>query len=275
MRMSRSVGGGNSRELRCATATVTRPQMSLNVQASDLIPSLLAALLIAAVHVSAGHLGLRSRGERSRLLSAAAGSSMGYVFVYVLPKLSRAQGVLLATDHPGLLGYLEHHAYLVALAGFLLYYGVDLAAANTRADARRWLGGRACAAQALGFAAYSALVGYLIASSKSWGALVAVTIAMALHFLAADHGLHHKFAELFDRRVRWLLGASVLFGWALGRAWRVAPETEALWFSFLAGAIIINAIWEELPQHGESHYRAFIGGAVAYAAVALAVEAAY
>jgi len=200
---------------------------------------------------------------------------MGYVFVYVLPKLARAQGVLLAADHPGLLGYLEHHAYLVALAGFLLYYGVDLAAANAKADTQRWLGGRACAAQALGFAAYSTLVGYLLAGSKSWGALVTVTIAMALHFFAADHGLHHKFSELFDRKVRWLLGAAVLSGWGIGRLWRATPEAEALWFSFLAGAIIINAIWEELPQHGESHYRAFIGGAVAYAGVALAVEAAY
>jgi len=245
------------------------------VRANDLIPSLIAVLVIATVHVSAGHLGLRQRGLRSRLLSAAAGSSMAYVFVYVLPKLSRAQSVLLASDATGPWSYLEHHAYLVALVGFLIYYGIDLAAAGATVDTDRWLGGRAIAAQALGFAAYSALVGYLIAGSGSWGALTTITVAMALHFFAADHGLHHKFAELFDRQVRWLLGAAVLAGWAIGRLWRVTPEAEALWFSFLAGCIIINAVWEELPQHGESHYGAFVGGAAAYAGVALAIEASY
>jgi len=60
-------------------------------------------------------------------LSVSGGFAVGYVFIYVMPKLAMKQLILTGAPDTGLYGFLEHHAYLVALLGFIFYYGIDRA----------------------------------------------------------------------------------------------------------------------------------------------------
>jgi len=83
----------------------------------------LAAVTLALVHVLAGKLRFLEGIPRSRWLSLAGGISVAYVFARLLPELAEAQERL-GESAGGVLARLEHHAYLLALAGLAIFYGV-------------------------------------------------------------------------------------------------------------------------------------------------------
>src|ERR1700677_3827726 len=60
-----------------------------------------------------------------RVLSAAAGVSVAYVFIRALPEMSEMQDVFtrVTLDHG--LPFPEHRVYSAALIGFLLFYGLE------------------------------------------------------------------------------------------------------------------------------------------------------
>ncbi len=88
---------------------------------------LLAAGVLSAVHLLVGKLPFLD-ARSSIWKSVAGGIGISYAFLVLLPKLASAQIVLRAAADGGVYGFLEHHAYLVALAGLSLYYGLDIAA---------------------------------------------------------------------------------------------------------------------------------------------------
>ena len=58
---------------------------------NDTFPAILAAVALALVHLFASGLRFLDVVPRSRWLSAAAGISVAYVFVHLLPDLAEAQ----------------------------------------------------------------------------------------------------------------------------------------------------------------------------------------
>ncbi len=90
--------------------------MSFATSPSNAVASLIAVLIMAAVHVFVGELRRVNAAFHSAVLMAAAGSSLAYVLVHILPKLADKQEILLSSIEPGVLGYLEHHVYLMAMA---------------------------------------------------------------------------------------------------------------------------------------------------------------
>jgi hypothetical protein len=83
---------------------------------------LAAAGVLAAVHFFAGRLTFLDRVPRSGWLSFGGGISVAYVFVHLLPEVEA--GGKAVSDWLGL-AFLEHHVYLVALAGFVVFYGLE------------------------------------------------------------------------------------------------------------------------------------------------------
>ena len=242
--------------------------------------SFLAVCLFSLVHLFIGRLRIQHSGQRSVFLSGAAGVAVAYVFVRVLPKLAQKQQVFLQATDPGLYGFLEHHAYLIALTGFVLYYALDRAVVfledRSSIHGVSELPSRIVPSlQVVGFAAYSLLIGYLAADISGPGLtpLLLFTTAMFLHFLGNDYGLHHKYGVVYERTIRWVLVVSTFAGWGIGVATRVSDTTEALWTSFLSGGIIINAIKDELPTQQHARFWPFLVGATAYALRWLAIEA--
>jgi len=231
----------------------------------------LAALVLASVHLFGGRLRFLDVIPRSRLLSAAGGASVAYVFVHALPELESV-GVTLDRRLAGL-AFVEDHAYLVALAGFVVYYGLErIVRSRTPVGSTEpssgvfWL-------HVGSFAVYDGLVGYLLfhRETPGIGALGLFAVAMALHFLVNDYGLRHQHRALYHRRGRWLLAGGVVAGGLLGAATDLDRAALGVLFAFLAGGIVLNVVKEELPPERESRFSAFAVGTAAYAALLLLV----
>ena len=249
----------------------TVPALSPQVAAS------LAAVGLAAVHLFAGRLRFLDVVPRSRLLSLAGGASVAYVFVHALPELERVGATL--DRRVGALAFVEEHAYLVALLGFVVYYGLErfVRRSGSRRSGADASGGGTPVPEGVfwlhvgSFVVYNGLVGYLLfhREAPGIGALALFAIAMGLHFVVNDYGLRDHHRETYHRYGRWLLAGAVVVGGALGALTEVDRAALGALFAFLAGGVVLNVIKEELPPERESRFSAFAAGAGAYAALLL------
>jgi hypothetical protein len=214
---------------------------------------------------------------RNALLSAGAGASLAYVMVRILPKLAEKQERLMASVDTGVRGFLEHHAYLVAMVGLVLYYGISRIAAygavgTNYSSSLRYRA--ALIATVVSYGAYSLLIGYLIANRLQFGlfSLALVTVGMGTVFLVSDHGLHKKWPDSYDGWIRWVLTIALLTGWAVGVWFQVSPNVVALWYAFLAGVILITTIGEKLSIEQRGSFWPFLAGVAALTAGLLILE---
>ena len=230
--------------------------------------TLLLACGLALTHFYVGKLRFLRGIPRSRWLSFSGGVSVSYVFLHLLPELGEAQERLAAH---GVLTFLETHAYLLALAGLSVFYGLErLTALDAKGPDEHsppvfWL-------HISSFALYNALIGYLLLHREETGvvALALYGAAMGLHFIVNDFGLRERFGRAYHQRGRWLLVLAILAGWAAGVAVDVGDAAVAALLAVLAGSVVLNVLKEELPENRESRFSAFIAGAAFYAVVLLA-----
>jgi hypothetical protein len=239
---------------------------------------LLAAMALAgiyAMNAGAGTGGILARLlEHRRAISAAAGVSVAYVFVDILPELAAQNEALLQTA--GELLFAEQRIYLLALISFVVMYGIDhivlsrreerrAAIARSETDPAYWL-------HLTGFAAYSALIGYLLTDRMERGpvALAVYTVAMAVHFVVVGHALAEEHGSLYRRQGHWVLAASVVAGWAIGMATTFSETTIARLFALLAGGVVITSLRSELPDDRTGRFWPFCIGSTVFAGVLLA-----
>jgi hypothetical protein len=94
-----------------------------------------AAGLLALVHLFGGQLRFLQAQPRSIWLSLGGGISVAYVFIHLLPKLQQHQQTL-RQAFSSALASLHHHAYLIALLGLTVFYGLNAWRYGTGASAR-------------------------------------------------------------------------------------------------------------------------------------------
>jgi zinc transporter ZupT len=236
--------------------------------------SVLFAIGLAIVHLYSGKLRFLDAIPRSRWLSMASGVSVAYVFVHLLPDLSHRQDAIAQT---GVLAFIEHHVYLIALLGLAVFYGLERVVRESRQRQEKsakegtaelgifWL-------HITSFALYNGLIGYLLLHREEPGiqSLFLFFIAMALHFVVNDYGLRQDHKHIYHNIGRWILAAAIIVGWAIGYGTEISEAAIAVLFAFLAGGIILNVLKEELPEERKSRFWAFALGAGAYAALLLA-----
>jgi hypothetical protein len=231
------------------------------------------ALVLALVYAVGAWLGERGAAgmwTRRRWVSAAAGVSVAYVFVDVLPELAEHHRAFREATGEGLL-FAEQRIYVLALVAFVVLYGLEhmvLASRERRRDAVEAGAGDAVYWLHLGgFAAYCGLIGYLLVERAERGpvALTVYGLAMALHFLIVDHSLREEHGRAYDRSGRWVLAASVLVGWLVGATTPLSEVVFARLFAVLAGGVVITSLKAELPGEREGRFWPFCLGAAAYA----------
>lgn len=251
------------------------------VEGADLL-ALGVVVVLGIAHVLPPSLAFVELKPRSWLLSAAAGVSVAYVFVHLLPEIAEAQESVQERSSGWLAGF-ERHAYVVALVGLAVFYGLERAAVTSKRS--RSEAGHAAAEEeptspgafwiSMGsFAVYNAIIGYLVvrrAEEDTIGALALFTGAIALHFLINDLGLrsHHK--RRYDRLGRPLLTGAILLGWVVGVTTELSEAAVGLAIAFLAGGVVLNVMKEEVPSEQESRFLPLALGAAVYAALLLAV----
>jgi len=226
------------------------------------------SVALAVIHLFSGRLIFLSDVPRSRWLSAAGGVSVAYVFVHVLPELAEGREHLKAIVEQR---WLEEGIFLLALAGLVIFYGLERLAKSSKTQVGTpagvfWI-------HISSFAVYNALIGYVLSRQeyRTTTSMVMFFIAMGTHFLVNDHGLRADHHERYDRLGRWLLAGAVLVGFAIGSFIEFSRVGYELLFAFLAGGVVLNVLKEELPEERQSRYGAFASAVVAYTALLLLI----
>lgn len=240
---------------------------------------LVAAALLAAIHPAASRIPPLRQVPRTRWLSFAGGISVAYVFVHLLPELAARQAAIGPAVERWTVA-LEHHAYLAALAGLVVFYGLEHAARRDRQGRQGPGHGEEQTSAAVyrlsiaSFSLYNALVGYLLVEQVSHGAsnLYVFTAAMAVHFLVNDYALLRHHQERYVRNGRWILSGAVLAG-ALVEPLAPMPEAAVgALVALLAGGLVLNVLKEELPEERDGRFGPFVVGAAGYAALLQVVQ---
>ena len=244
-------------------------------EAPPLWAAVLAAAVLVLAHVVTPTLHFLGGIPRSVWLSVAGGVSVAYVFLHLLPELSAGQEAH-ARAAAGPVPFAERSVYLIALAGLVAFFGLEIAAHRSRA---RRAGGADETASArvfwlhmASFGVYNALIGYLLLhlERRTLPELALYTVALALHFVVTDFGLEEDHRATFRRVGRWLLAGALLAGFAAGLAVEISEAAVAALVAFVAGAVIMNVIKEEMPQERRSRFWAFLLGTAGYSALLLA-----
>ena len=169
------------------------------------LASLLVVTALAGVHVYAGTtVSALHRTWHSRTLSAAAGISVAYVFLELMPALAEDQVVL--EQDGGLLPLVDRDVYVLALIGLAVSLWVETASRSSRRRQRRagkpdvtglgvfWL-------SVASFFIFNAATGYAVASpgDQAVDPLWMFALAMSLHTLVNDHSLVEHHGEKYRR----------------------------------------------------------------------------
>ncbi len=219
----------------------------------EFVYSFVAVLVLAGIHVSAGVVRRIPMSIRPTVASLAAGISVSWVFLELLPSLTEHQHTV---EGAGLLPALERHVYIAALVGLVIAFWVETASRSSRRENFE-AGGEAVTSVSTfwlslaGFTVFNASIGYALADPVD----PAVTpfwifvIAMGLHFLANDESMVENHGIRYERVGRWMLIAGLLAGWIIGRVPKYDLDGAglALVLSYIAGGMIMNIMRHELP----------------------------
>lgn len=228
------------------------------------VVTLFAATLLAVIHILAGRVHSIGVLPGRAWLSAGGGAAVAYVFVHILPELGRGHRIV---GERALLGaFLDRYIYVVALVGFVIFYGLEHLARKDGPREEETVSPWVFWVHVGTFGAYNALIGYLLVHRDERGpiALVLFAVAMGLHFLVTDYGLHKHFQKRYHDIGRWLLSAAILVGWAIGQVFPVTETQLHALFALLAGGVVLNVIKEELPEHSATRFVPFLAGVVGY-----------
>lgn len=223
---------------------------------------------LMSVHIFSKKLDFLHSDKRQRFLSLSSGVAVAYVFVLLLPELNTYQKMLENRLDNKILILLEDHIYMMAMFGLVVFYCLELIVRKmkhvnkTAEDEEASM--RIFQIHIGMFFVYNAIIGYLLVKGEYDGVLGLsfYFIAMAVHFLTNDWSLRESHKDVYDRYGRWLLSIAVLFGWAVGRFSGIPEVMVSLLAAFIAGAIILNVMKEELPEDRQNSLRAFLLGVV-------------
>ena len=253
------------------------------------------AILFSIIYLFGGKADYKpgQRGRR-RFLSFAAGISVGYVFVHVLPGLGAIHDLQMQSQSDFHIVFPQYSVYLWTMVGFLIFYGLEVmvvkpgrvteTGSDDNGGAISWkpwswkpwswkpwswkpwvhIGG---------FALYAWLLTYLmIWTGRGSLAIFLYAVAMGMHLFTITCGLSSRYKMLYDRRGAILLSLASMAGWAFGLFLKIPDELLLDLVAVVAGGVIVNAAIAELPKEKEGRYWAFLAGAFFYTALLMTLS---
>jgi hypothetical protein len=235
---------------------------------SDLLKAITSVLIIAAIHPSSAT--LATKGHVSiRTISFCAGIALAYLFLHLLPELSRLQLELQRISGENHQTWLEEHVYIIALAGLLFFQIADSIGRNKESKRAKIISFRV---EMFFFSLYSALISYLIIKTVELNQpTILVTIAFSFHFFGTDLDLTERYENAFTKRGCYILSIATIVGMLVALYSPVRDIFYIAGFSFLVGGILINTLRTELPQPQKVKNAFVIFGTVVYSALLLLI----
>jgi len=236
---------------------------------------LFGAFILALVFALGKRVTLGGRNPR-RWISLAAGISVAYVFVDLLPELAARQAEIARVLGHNVL-YAEKRLYLLALIGFVMFYGLEHMVLRSRhLEGRESLAGTMDYIFWLhigGVALYCWIIGYLMKGLAERGApsLIMFVVAMALHFSVVDHELRNEHKQAYDRLGRWIMAAGILLGSIVSLAAPLSEVNVSRLLALVGGGVVIVSAVSELPKEKEGRFWWFVLGAAFYTIVILLI----
>ncbi len=197
-------------------------------------------------------------------VSFAGGTAVAYVFLHMLPNLveyNEPMGEFLIT-RDWLTPFSELMIYIVALSGFIIYYGLEIMAERSKllAHKQRFV----YVLHLSMFCLYNFLITYTM-SLRAQVSIIATalfTFSMALHFILTDRKFSRLYKLKFNHTGRVILIISLFTGWLFSILFDPANVVVvAFMVAFLAGSVLLNVFREELPTAGVMSYYWFTFGA--------------
>lgn len=238
----------------------------------SLLGALVLAVVLAVLHLLAPRIRKLPLVPERYTGSFAGGLAVAYVFLHLLPDIAEGNEAIgeALEDAVTVTPLLDLGIFVVALAGFTVFYGLErMASRQGLRDGARTAPSNGAYWLHLGsFVVYNVLITYTMALRLQTGILFALlfTVAMGLHFILTDRGLEEHYGHRFQRSGRIILAAALIAGWALDALF--APNSTlvvALLTAALGGSILLNVFKEELPSNRNSSFLWFTIGLVLYA----------
>lgn len=223
-----------------------------------------ATLFLIGFHLLSHWFSRQLPRDSNAFSSFSGGVAIAYVFLYMLPNLveyNKPIGKLLVHNQ-WLTPFTELFIYIVALAGFIIYYGFDLLAERHKAQAHD--DGFVYALHVSLLCLYNFLITYTMSlrAMYSTTATCLFTIAMALRFVLTDRKFSRLYETRFNHVGRYLLSAALLIGWLLSVLFDpVNVLFSAFMISFLSGSVLLNVFRDDLPATELTDYAWFTAGA--------------
>ncbi len=238
------------------------------------VVSIIAVAVLIAVHVGSTHID-RIGGPRwnDEILSVATGVSVAYVVMQLLPELSKSAATIQHAAR-SLLPFFERHAYFLTVVGIVVFYANSRHVRQSRE--RNKSSGASDSASTAAFAAsitlnaiFNMMVAYTIANPNDTEIepIALFVIAIALHYLVADHALHSNYATAYRSYGRWILIGALVIGWGVGYFAEISATALALLVAFFAGGILVTVLSHELDVSKQRRVAAFAIGALGYSVV--------
>jgi hypothetical protein len=226
----------------------------------------ISILIFSCTHLWAEKIRNLGIVSNSRFFSMGSGVAIAYVFVDLLPKLSEGDS-LVKQKLWELFPYFEHHVYVMALLGFILFFTVDRSKAIIKNQSAYFL------LSLSSYALFNFLVGYAVVDKNNLEVqpLILFTIAIALHYFMNDYSLSMAHGNEYRQHGRWVLIMSLFLGWLTG-VWIELSETGvALVSAFIGGGVIMNVTRHELSEEKPNSLGAFLIAAIIYTAILLSI----
>lgn len=228
------------------------------------ILTFLCVCVFALVHLWANKTRNFSLLSHSRLLSTGSGVAIAYVFIDLLPKLSESEATV-KKSMESIFPYFEHHVYIMALLGFLLFFIVDRSKTIIQnQSAYFWL-------SLSSYALFNFLVGYAVVdrNNPEVQPLFLFSFALSLHYFMNDYSLTEAHGFAYQHFGRWILIACLFLGWITGLYFVLSETAVALVSAFIGGGVIMNVTRHELPEENPNSLGAFLAAAAIYSIVLL------
>nr|WP_242704319.1 hypothetical protein [Enterococcus sp. 665A] len=202
------------------------------------------------------------------MMSFAAGVGVSYAIIHLLPQLAYSQAVLIDefSWESGI--YYTHAIYAIVLLGLVVSYVMykldernfsivekkDLTSAE---NAYFW-------SDISFYAVYNIMIGYLVIVNTFSEHFYILTyfFAFGLHFLMNDWSLSHHHGEMYSRRGRYVLSASILAGASFSLFVELPYYLVVSIEAFITGAMLMNIIKFELPDGNQGSIKSFLIGTV-------------
>jgi hypothetical protein len=225
--------------------------------------ALISVLIFSLVHLFAGKTWKFEEFTQGRFLSLSGGIAISYVFVDLLPKLCISDIIVVKS---GFFPYIEKHVYVMALAGFLLFFFVERSPKFLHRKASYLL-------SLSSYALFNFLIGYAVVDKDDPEVqpLIFFTIAMALHYFVNDFSLSEKHYKDYTQLGKWILILSLFLGWMIGQFIELSSAGVALLGAFIGGGVIMNVIRHELPKKTSHSSISFVLGSIIYTVILLRV----